>query len=674
MWLRFPDKYYIYKFSELKDITCKLKCTNKFVKGHYRDNLHNFFALYDAICEKLKQDKEITNLLKSQITDTCYHDPELKTLTIDFGFYISNKYKPSNEKTPCEEKWFPLDYSPDITADEWGQLLNNPDVFTIESLEIMKRIKDHGGQATCTQLSVKYGGTPNFYNSTSSSLAKRVVKKTDCLVAKDSDDKPRWWAVLYLGHDAGKNEEGSYTWKLRGELSDALDKADLSNVKLYAKPTPYEVEVECGYWWLNANPNIWRFSDMAVGGVQTYTLYNGGKNKEKPHKRRVFQNFLDAKIGDMIIGYESSPTRQIVAIAQICAEQDGEKIAFKKIEGLTTPIDYETLRKYPELKQMEFFRSPQGSLFKLTEDEYNFIIDTIREENPVAADETTPYTKDDFLNEVYMDEKEYDKLAALLRNKKNVILQGAPGVGKTFAAKRLAYSMMGEIDEDRTELIQFHQNYSYEDFIMGYKPVGNGFELRQGIFCRFCQKAANQPNKEHFFIIDEINRGNLSKIFGELLMLIERDYRGSKAVLAYNGLSFSVPDNLYIIGMMNTADRSLTSIDYALRRRFSFFEMKPAFDSEKFKKYLRSLNNKKLDKLVKKITELNEKITRDRSLGSGFCIGHSHFCNQTACTDEWLMSVVDYDIIPTLREYWFDDKSEVEVWEEIFLGILNDEK
>lgn len=145
-----------------------------------------------------------------------------------------------------------------------------------------------------------------------------------------------------------------------------------------------------------------------------------------------------------------------------------------------------------------------------------------------------------------MTEKRYENLVAVLRNKKNIILQGAPGVGKTFAARRLAWSMMGEKDDSRIEFVQFHQNYSYEDFMMGYKPVEDGFELKYGIFYRFCQKVANRPDKEFFFIIDEINRGNMSKIFGELLMLIERDYRGTKATLAYNGLSFSVPKNLYI--------------------------------------------------------------------------------------------------------------------------------
>lgn len=230
--------------------------------------------------------------------------------------------------------------------------------------------------------------------------------------------------------------------------------------------------------------------------------------------------------------------------------------------------------------------------------------------------------------------------------------------------------MMGEIDESRVEFVQFHQNYSYEDFVMGYKLIEDGFELRYDIFYRFCQRAANQPGKDFFFIIDEINRGNMSKIFGELLMLIERDYRGTKATLAYNGLPFSVPKNLYLIGMMNTADRSLAMIDYALRRCFSFFDMKPGFDSEGFRRYQASLNNETLNELVERVKDLNKEIAADKSLGKGFCIGHSYFCGQDACTDEWLDSIVNYDILPMLSEYWFDDTTKLQRWENILRGVL----
>lgn len=662
LWLRYPDKYYIYKYGEIKTIADELGSDLHFKKGAYADNLRNFYALYDEICEELKKDNQLLALVKSQITDTCYPDPECRTLTIDVGFYISRYYSQKNQ-TKADE-WFPLDYSPELTAEDWVNLLSDKEVFTVGSLEIMKRMKDYGGQAICKQLSVKYGESVNFYNAGSSALARRVAEKTGCPIMERETEKSRWWPILYIGRNAGKDEDGSYVWKLRDELAQALDRVDLSQVELYAASASGEEEHR--YWWLNANPKIWSFSDLAVGEQQSYTLYNDNGNK-----RRIFQNFLDAKAGDMVIGYESNPVKQVVAIGRVSAEQDGQQIYFEKVEGLTSPIDYQTLKSFSELEKMEYFVNPQGSLFKLTKGEYEFIYDVIREENPVASvEKVDKYTKEDFLDEVYMTENRYNMLVSVLKNKKNIILQGAPGVGKTFAAKRLAYSMMGEKDENRIEFIQFHQNYSYEDFMMGYKPVNDGFELKYGIFYHFCQKAANHPDKEYFFIIDEINRGNMSKIFGELLMLIERDYRGTKATLAYNGLSFTVPKNLYIIGMMNTADRSLAMIDYALRRRFSFFDIEPGFDSEGFMKYQEELNNETFSLLVSKVKELNKEISLDKSLGKGFCIGHSYFCGQTECSDEWLHAIVDYDILPMLSEYWFDDTGKLQRWENILHGVF----
>lgn len=392
------------------------------------------------------------------------------------------------------------------------------------------------------------------------------------------------------------------------------------------------------------------------------------------------------------------------------------------------------------------------------------------------------YRKDtEEIEEVYIEENDFKTIKALLERKKNIILQGAPGVGKTFAAKKIAYSMIGKEDENLIKIVQFHQNYSYEDFVEGYKPNDDGsFELKDGVFKEFCKEALKnleecnksedeksfekkfekaynkliediyendikiksktgivfnnieiRPNnnlkiikgkeplhvsyndllkvakkfkpqqefsttdikvllnkgchayaywavlnhiynnywsedniketkptetiekKKYFFIIDEINRGNLSKIFGELLMLIEDTHRGEKINLAYSGEKFCVPENVYIIGMMNTADRSLAMIDYALRRRFSFFEMQPAFENDKFKKMIKGKGN--LMKVIEAIEKLNEEICKDASLGKGFCIGHSYFCNLKDDNKETLQNIIDYEIAPMLKEYWFDD-------------------
>ena len=272
------------------------------------------------------------------------------------------------------------------------------------------------------------------------------------------------------------------------------------------------------------------------------------------------------------------------------------------------------------------------------------------------------YSKDDFLNEVYMDEDTYNTLTELLEAKYNVILQGAPGVGKTFAAKRLAYSIMGQKDTSRVAMVQFHQSYSYEDFIQGYRPSKDGYELENGTFYKFCKEAEEDNERPYFFIIDEINRGNLSKILGELMMLIEKDKRGEKIKLLYSNEWFTVPQNVRIIGMMNTADRSLALMDYALRRRFAFFDFAPAFSSEGFKNYLAEKNSPKLESLITAVESLNNTISADESLGDGFRIGHSYFCTDGEITDEWLKSVVEYEVIPLIKEYWFDEPTKVRDW------------
>ena len=276
------------------------------------------------------------------------------------------------------------------------------------------------------------------------------------------------------------------------------------------------------------------------------------------------------------------------------------------------------------------------------------------------------YTKEEFLNDVFMSEEEYERLRSVLVFKKNIILQGAPGVGKTYTAKRLAYSLIGEKNAERVKMVQFHQSYSYEDFIMGFRPSDIGFELRKGTFYNFCKRAELDAVNDYFFIIDEINRGNLSKIFGELFMLLENDKRGASLQLVYSDEKFSIPDNLYIIGMMNTADRSLAMLDYALRRRFAFFDLKPGFETDGFKNYQLTINNSKLTNLITCVKNLNYAIVSDETLGEGFCIGHSYFCNlkPESVDDQVISNIVEYELVPLLKEYWFDEPNLVIEWSE----------
>jgi len=661
LFFRYPNKYYIYGF---KKFSCfASKSGYSFVpKPGKPENLQNYFNMCNELLEVVKQDSELLTMSKNRLTEDDYPDNDFHLLTYDIVYYGGSQTKNTmDEWWPAEEE-----YHPGIDKDKWLQLLSDKNIFTHDSKVIMKRLLDIGGEATCKQLSQKYGESNNYYNSGSSSLAKRIKRATGCDIMIKNNEDSRWWPILFIGKHADKDVPGRYIWRLRPELKDALREFDLSDIPI-EKPKDNST-IQVNYWWLNANPKIWSFSDIQIGEEQGYTLLN-----ENGNKRRIYENFLAAKIGDLVIGYESTPVKQIVALCKISGENDGESLYFIKEEGLSTPIEYSAIKDIEGFQKTEFFVNPNGSLFKLTKAQYELLLDIIREQNPLLSlknEKYKVYTKQEFLSEVFSLADKYDSLVGRLEHKKNIILQGPPGVGKTFAAKRLAYSKLGREDDTRIKIVQFHQNYSYEDFIMGYKPDGTGFKLQTGIFHEFCRQAENNPDDEFFFIIDEINRGNLSKIFGELLMTIEKEYRGKKITMAYNGLQFSVPGNIYIIGMMNTADRSLAFIDYALRRRFSFFDMKPAFDSDGFKSYQRSLNSETFDNLIDLIKELNRDIEKDASLGKDFCIGHSYFCEQEICTDEWLSEVIEYDIIPMLDEYWFDNKDKAQIWASKLRGVV----
>ena len=276
------------------------------------------------------------------------------------------------------------------------------------------------------------------------------------------------------------------------------------------------------------------------------------------------------------------------------------------------------------------------------------------------------YTKENALADLFMPDQQLDDIIELLKRKKNIILQGAPGTGKTFVARRLAYLLMGVADDSRAPMVQFHQSTCYEDFIQGYRPDGNGgFSLKDGTFYSFCQEAHAEPDKSFVFIIDEINRGNLSKIFGELMMLIEPDKRdASFAVpLAYaNDLeeTFHVPENVFLIGTMNTADRSLSMVDYALRRRFAFIEAEPGFSSPAFAAYLQKQKSspKLIDAIRHRMETLNGMIAADTAnLGRGYRIGHSFFVPPKDAVPDaaWYRDIVRYEVLPLIEEYWIDD-------------------
>lgn len=319
LWLWYPNKYYIYKYSIVQKVAAVLSADYSFKMGAYADNIRNFLRMYDEISAALKEDTELVELLWNNLAPSSYNDLQLKTLTVDLCFYIANFYEKRSEP-PVKNEWFPdpAFYTPNISVEQWNALLCDPAVFDENSLKVIKAFYEVGGAATCSELAEKYGNNPMHYSGIVSKLANRVQKATNCpMIPEELSENAKWWTILFLGKRAEKERQGVYIWRLRDELKTAIKES----------------------------------------------LYN------------------------------SEPAYSV-------------------------------------------------------------------------------YTKDNFLSEVYMTEERYDALSGVLQNKLNIILQGAPGVGKTFAARRLAWSIMGEKDDSRIEFVQFHQNYSYEDFMMGYKPAG----------------------------------------------------------------------------------------------------------------------------------------------------------------------------------------------------------
>ena len=427
-----------------------------------------------------------------------------------------------------------------------------------------------------------------------------------------------------------------------------------------------------------------RYLDQSIITVHRETGKGQGAEFEKGIKIGDYFYLCHGNSGVKLLGKVTSEAMQLDTKTEGWLYRSYEVVAYSKDPDYRysasqkgwTPNYNSTAWRIPRSDFAEFEKYILIPCFDMKVQDLIFdeiVIQPTEEEPSSSSSVLELYSKEDFLNEVFISEQQYDEITILLNRKKNIILQGAPGVGKTYAAKRLAYSLMGCMDDARIEMIQFHQNYSYEDFVMGFRPVeGGGFELRTGIFHQFCIKASNDPTRDYYFVIDEINRGNLSKIFGELLMLIENDKRGSKfsVPLTYKPDSrFYVPQNVFVIGMMNTADRSLAMIDYALRRRFCFIEMEPAFGTQVFRKHLvdNGIHEDVIERIIIRMNYLNNQIAADSNLGRGFKIGHSYFCNPS--TDEnWYQSVIEYEINPLIEEYWFDDEEKAQEHMDYLLG------
>ncbi|WP_338812582.1 AAA family ATPase [Bernardetia sp. Wsw4-3y2] len=392
---------------------------------------------------------------------------------------------------------------------------------------------------------------------------------------------------------------------------------------------------------------------------------NGGEGKSSDIVNQVIQN-MEIPLQELEKKLKSGQpkVKNNIAWARNYLREGGYLSSEK--HGVWTLTDLGKNKQLTDKEILTLFKTVQAKYLKNKNQEVTAgqLQEEIKLENKNEA-----YNFSEDKDKPFISEEQFLQTVEILKRKKNIILQGAAGVGKTFIARKLAYQIMGQTNNLNIEMVQFHQSYSYEDFIQGLRPTKTGgFEVQNGVFYDFCKKALAHPERHFFFIIDEINRGNLSKIFGELMMLIEADKRDEKfsLKLTYSEEEedrFYIPKNLYLIGTMNTADRSLAMVDYALRRRFAFVSLKPDF-GENFKNFLsqKEISQTLINHISNSIQKVNQEIAKDINLGEGFQIGHSYFCDYEKDKmeeKEWFNQVIQFEIQPLLEEIWFDDSEKV---------------
>jgi 5-methylcytosine-specific restriction protein B len=298
----------------------------------------------------------------------------------------------------------------------------------------------------------------------------------------------------------------------------------------------------------------------------------------------------------------------------------------------------------------------------------------VREAFQVATP-SIPYSVDDILKDgCFLVRAEIDLLLDRLRTKKNLILQGPPGTGKTWLAKRLAFALIGQKDDSKVRAVQFHPNLSYEDFVRGWRPTGEGkLSLADGVFMEAIKAASKDPSSKFVVVIEEINRGNPAQIFGELLTLLEAGKRTPNEALELcypdadgKRRPVHIPENLYVVGTMNIADRSLALVDLALRRRFAFVGLEPRLGPVWRDWVVKecAVDPALVADIERRIADLNDQIAADARLGKQFRIGHSYVTPahrlEVGDTKKWFQQVVDSEIGPLLDEYWFDAPDEAQ--------------
>lgn len=687
LWLKYPDKYYIYKFSEVKAVSTVLNSDFVFKKGAYETNIRNSISLYDEVCEELSKDAELVEMLANAIDDTCYADNMLRTLTTDIGFFISKIIISSGLYTnDLYPGYWPLlkEYNPELTKDQWKAFLEterNPHPTT---LLMLKTILELGGEATCKKLGAVLHRKANSCVLYGANLEKRVkhhYNLESCII----DNKEYLFAIPFLWKATVEDNQDLAIWRLRPELKAALEEMDLSDI------SPYYDEDEENMKSTNIAKNTILYGPPGTGKTYNTICYAVAIIENKPLEDVMSEAADEDGYAEVFKRYNNYKNQGLIAFSTFHQSYGYEEF----IEGIKPVMDSD------DEEQSEIRYAVTDGVFKEFCDNANSIVsidaksDLGLNDSPAVWKVSMWATGDNPVRTECLKNGHirigWDCYGPDITEKTAFSENGGRNVLNSFIYKMkvgdIVLSCYSSTTVDAVGVVtgDYEWNGEYADLNRVRKvkwlvkdinenilKMNNGtpFTLSAVYKAKISVADAlsivkkhndilaetDEKQKNKVFIIDEINRGNISKIFGELITLIEPSKRlgakeGIKAMLPYSKTEFGIPENVYILGTMNTADRSIATLDTALRRRFDFVEMIP--DTDVLKDiYVDGINVSKM------LAKMNERIAvlfdREHTIGHAYFIGLKNSNNIAT-----LANIFRNKVIPLLQEYFYEDYEKI---------------
>ncbi len=668
----YPERHYIYKYRVLKN----------FIKaiGYNSGNIDSMYdaekySLLSKVCNRVLEllDDEVKEISMERLDENCYADEAFHILAHDIIYFGSQNVFAEDEEELGVYWPSPEEYDPQISESEWMDILNDRDITTIDTLRMLKMILMQGGESTCANLAEKYGNTHNHYNKLGSNFGERVKKALDCPDCID-DGQVRFFPIPFLGRYITENGNNRYSWKLRDELKAALENTDLSDIDLTAKE-----ELK-----MNISKNTILYGPPGTGKTYNTVLYAVATIENKNLSEVKAEEY-----NDVLSRYNEYKSEGLIEFTTFHQSYGYEEF-IEGIKPVKNEDSDESNIQYDVLPGLfKKFCDKAGS--PVIRQRYNA---AVTNDNPTVWKVSLEGTGDNQTRAECMKNGHiriaWDGYGESITSDTE-FTHGGKNVLNAFIWKMkkgdIVLSCYSATTIDAIGVVT--GDYEWHDEYPNYKRVrnvnwlvknirqditeiNNGVTMTLSTVYKLNVSVADIMNivahnaspltqvvekeKNYVFIIDEINRGNISKIFGELITLIEPTKRigqieGMKIKLPYSQTMFGVPDNVYILGTMNTADRSIAAIDTALRRRFRFKEIMPDVDVLNGITVEGVIIKNMLDKINKRITALYD---REHT------IGHSYFLplkdNPTLDT---LAVIFSDDIIPLLQEYFYEDYEKI---------------